>query len=155
MHKTTKVISVSILLLTFCTINLSAQQWTAEQREVWKNVEAYWALASNGDLEGYMSYFHPDYLGWYNLDPMPLDKAKEKKWYEYGFKTVKTIIYVLNPVGIKIYGDIAFAHYYYTNLSKDSEGKEKLEVGRWTDILMKQGEKWLIIGDHGGPTSED
>lgn len=26
----------------------------------------------------------------------------------------------------------------------------KLESGRWTDILLKQGNKWVITGDHGG-----
>jgi hypothetical protein len=38
----------------------------------------------------------------------------------------------------------------YTRLYKDSEGKEKREAGRWTDILMKDGNKWVLIGDHGG-----
>jgi hypothetical protein len=27
--------------------------------------------------------------------------------------------------------------------------------GRWTDILMKQGDKWVMIGDHGGRTSKE
>ena len=33
--------------------------------------------------------------------------------------------------------------------------KEKVEQGRWTDILIKQDDKWIMIGDHGGATSED
>jgi len=46
-------------------------------------------------------------------------------------------------------------HYYYTYLYKDVEGKQKTSQGRWTDILMKQGNKWVMIGDHGGQTSKD
>ncbi len=27
--------------------------------------------------------------------------------------------------------------------------------GRWTDLLKKQGDKWVMIGDHGGPDDDD
>lgn len=54
-----------------------------------------------------------------------------------------------------MYGNIAFVHYYYDQVVKDAEGKEKSESGRWTDILMKQGDKWVMIGDHGGPSPND
>lgn len=50
---------------------------------------------------------------------------------------------------------LAYVHYYYSYLYKDAEGKEKSSFGRWTDILMKQGDKWVMIGDHGRRTSKD
>jgi hypothetical protein len=36
---------------------------------------------------------------------------------------------------------------------KDVEGKENNESGRWTDILLKQGDKWVMIGDSGGSSA--
>lgn len=30
--------------------------------------------------------------------------------------------------------------------------KEKGVGGRWTDVLKKQGDKWVLIADHGGAT---
>ena len=33
---------------------------------------------------------------------------------------------------------------------ENSEGKPTTEKGRWTDILMKKGDKWMLVGDHGG-----
>jgi hypothetical protein len=44
-------------------------------------------------------------------------------------------------------------HYSYTEVEVDMEGKEKLNAGRWTDILMKDGNKWVMVGDSGGETS--
>jgi len=41
----------------------------------------------------------------------------------------------------------------YTQLYNDSEGEQHTEQGRWTDILMKQDGKWLLIADHGGPSA--
>jgi len=51
--------------------------------------------------------------------------------------------------------DVALADYYYTRIYKDVEGKEKTEEGRWLDVLKKQGDKWVLIGDHGGRKSDD
>lgn len=151
MKKATAVFAALVLLGG----SAFAQEWSAAQKEVWKNVEAYNALAMARDVEGFMAYFHPDYLGWEYSSPLPQDKTATRKWVEYNFKTSKVMVFELNPVGIKIHGNVAFVHYYYTALYKDVEGKEKGTSGRWTDILLKQGDKWFMIGDHGGQTSKN
>ena len=46
----------------------------------------------------------------------------------------------ITPAAIKIHGDVAFVHYHYTRVTKDSMAKEKQTSGRWTDIL-KNGAK--------------
>jgi ketosteroid isomerase-like protein len=152
--------SISFVLAVLCFILLVstpvfAQEWSAAQKDVWKNVEAYNALGAQGDLEGFMAYFHADYRGWAYQNALPSDKASTRKFAEYDLKTTKTLVYDIKPVAIQIYGNVAFVHYYYTSLFKDVEGKEKTSRGRWTDILMKQGDKWVMIGDHGGQTSKD
>lgn len=42
-----------------------------------------------------------------------------------------------------------------TELYTDAEGKQRVEQGRWTDVLMKQDGKWLLIADHGGPSASE
>ena len=130
---------------------LLAQEWSQPQQAVWKVVQTYSELEAARDLEGYMAYFHDDYLGWYNRAFLPSTKAEVRKVIEHDFRSAKMLLQTVKPVGIKIVGDVAFVHYYYENTIKDSEGKEKLLRGRWTDILKKEGERWLLIGDHGGP----
>jgi ketosteroid isomerase-like protein len=134
---------------------LQAQEWSAAQKEVWKNVEAYWALDAAGNLDGFMSYFHENYMGWDINEPLPGDKATVKKFIEHEYKTQKTILYNIKPVAINVIGNVAIVDYYYTRIAKDAEGKEKSRSGRWADIVMKQGDKWVLIGDHGGRTSKD
>jgi ketosteroid isomerase-like protein len=150
-----KLCSAVAILLLLPSAYLFSQEWSAAQKEVWKNVEAYNALADAGNVEGFMAYFHNDYLGWNYRSALPMDKASLRKFIEYDFKTSKTILSDIKPVAISIFGNFAYVHYYYSVVYKDAEGKEKSESGRWTDILMKQGDKWVIIGDHGGRTSKD
>jgi ketosteroid isomerase-like protein len=134
---------------------LFAQEWSAAQKEVWQVEETLWKLSASGDVEGFLSYSHPDYVGWINVSPFPQNKERASKFISYGFKTNKIQVYDISPLSIKLYGNVAIVHYYYCETYKDFEGKEKNEIGRWTDVFMKQGDKWLLIGDHGGPTSSN
>lgn len=151
-----KKLSLAIaLLLLLPTTYVAAQEWSAAQKEVWKNVEAYNALADAGNVEGFMAYVHNDYLGWNYQSALPMEKSAVRKFVEYDFKTSKTILSNIKPVAIGVFGNFAYVHYYFTVIYKDADGKEKSSSGRWTDILMKQGDKWVMIGDHGGRTSKE
>jgi len=148
-------VALAALCATFVTAPLFAQEWSDAQKEVWKNVEAYWALWAQRDLEGFLDYSHSDFSGWRYGSPLPNNKASARKWLTHFFEIRKILVYEVNPVAIQIHGNFAFVHYYYDHRYKDVEAKEKSAQGRWTDILMKQGKKWVVIGDHGGPTSND
>jgi len=132
---------------------LLGQQWSAKQKEVWSTVEKLWECFAKEDLQGALSINHPDFRGWLSNDPLPRNKASEMKWASYFLKYQQTLEQELKPVAIDIHDNFAFVHYYYTVAFKDAEGKHKMEKGRWTDVYMKDGDNWLLICDHGGPTS--
>ena len=151
-----KTLTKSILIVLCITLlgsaQLFGQEWSAEQKEVWKNVETYWDLGFKEDLEGFMGYIHDDYSGWWNGNALPINKTSIRKEVIHKNETTQDLFYNIQPVAIKIHGNVAIVHYYYSEVFKDVEGKEQNDSGRWTDILMKQGDKWILIGDHGGST---
>ncbi len=153
MNRFVNSLVITLCLTLFISVQLSAQEWSDKQKEVWKNVEAYWALINKRDVEEFMSYFHSDYSGWSINDALPSNKEQAGKWIAHTFQTMTVLVSEIKPVAIKIHGNIAIVHYYYSRLLKDAEGKERNRSGRWTDILMKQGDKWVLIGDSGGRTS--
>jgi ketosteroid isomerase-like protein len=142
-------VSVVCLVVLFAA-PLRAQEWSAAQKDVWKSVEAYWAFDLTADIEGFMSYVDPSYVGWSYESPVPEDKATVKKFMSLEYQLNKTLVYDIKPVAIQVHGNFAFADYYYMQLVKNAEGKTEEHKGRWTDILMKQGDRWVLIGDHGG-----
>jgi len=152
MKTLTKSILIVICITLLSSSQLFGQEWSAEQKEVWKNVETYWDLAAQDDVEGWLSYFHDDFSGWRNKDALPRNKANVRKFGTHNIKTTQILVEDLQPVGINIYDDVAIVQYYYSEVFKDVEGKEQNGSGRWTDILMKQGDKWVMIGDSGGST---
>ena len=154
MKSITKCILIVLCITLLSTTQLFGQEWSEEQKEVWKNVETYWDLGVKEDLEGIMGYFHDDFIGWSNRRALPNNKASRRKSMSHSFETTTVLIQELQPVAINIHGNVAIVHYYYSELSKDVEGKENNASGRWTDILMKEGDKWLLIADHGGSTAD-
>ena len=152
----TRIITLFFTCLAMLvSTHLSAQEWSTEQKEVWKNVETYWDLARKGDIEGVLVYLHNDFSGWNNLSPLPDDRATRVKYIKFYWPKSKSLFSDVQPLAIKIHGNVAIVHYSYTTVSKSGDEKEKTEQGRWTDILLKQGDKWVMIGDHGGATSEN
>ena len=153
-------IQLFMALAVICCILLTvspllAQEWSKEQLEVWKNVQTYWDLMAKRDVEGFLRYFHDDYSGWDYGEALPGDKASAQKWLSFYFPKSEVLLHEIKPVAIQIHGNVAIVHYCYAEATKDLEGKTKFSQGRWTDILMKQGDKWVMIGDHGGETSKE
>lgn len=130
-----------------------AQEWSSAQKAVWQNVEDYWKPFAAGDAAGMLSYFHADYQGWNFDDPLPNSKADTEKGLTHFLKNNSIVMFSIKPVGINVQKDFAIVHYYFDMTIKNAEGKERNSSGRWTDILMKQGDKWLLIGDSGGNSS--
>lgn len=126
------------------------EEWSAQQKEVWKNVLTYWALGGAGDTKGWLEYVHADYQNWSYDNPLPGSRERATKFATHYQRTTKTLVQDLQPVTVRVFGDMAYVHYFYTEIIKDSEGKEKRQSGRWTDILKKQGDKWVMVADHGG-----
>jgi ketosteroid isomerase-like protein len=128
---------------------LSAQEWSPAQKEVWKVENDCWAAFAKGDQAGFLEFFSPDYMGWDDNSALPNNKTDTQKWFQTFMTGNKVLLYDIKPVGIKVFGDFAIVDYYYS-LVNEMDGKKKAEDGRWTDILMKTGAKWLLIGDNGG-----
>lgn len=141
-----------LILILMSSSMILAQQWSDEQKEVWKTVETYNEIGSKGDVQGFLSCFDESYAGWSYIMDAPNDKSIVKKAVKYWFPNSKSLYYTLTPAKIWVSGDYAFVHYYYTQYTEDNDGKKEWEKGRWTDILMKKNGKWIIVGDHGGKT---
>lgn len=145
-----KLISLSTITFTLLLLsNTQAQQWSAEQKEVWAGVQKYWEI-NNSDPQAYFNYFDESYLGWSYDNETPGTKENALKSSKYFSTKGKPQFNIITPSRIWVNGDFAFVHYYYTQVSESNDGKPNTEKGRWTDILMKKNGTWMIVGDHGG-----
>ena len=73
------VVFLAMTIIFTFTQNISAQQWTAEQQEVWKTINAQWQADKDG--KNWVEEFaHPDCVGWSMVAPMRLKKELPNRW---------------------------------------------------------------------------
>ena len=139
-----------ILLLLSCVllvISTSAycQEWSSEQKEAYGITQKMTEFWANRDLDGYMSCLHENFIGWFNEDPLPIDKETLRNWEEYWLSSSKILLNEDKPVAIKVTDDIAIVNIYSTEL-RENEDSKKLGYSKWTFVCKKEDGKWLIIG---------
>jgi len=69
-----------IIFITVCVFVVAsglqafAEKWTAEQKKVWKTVEAQWELILKGDYKALVENYHKDVLIWWPQNSNPSRK---------------------------------------------------------------------------------
>lgn len=130
-----------------------AQEWSAEQKEVWSGEVAYWKAVADRDLASVLAYTHDSYRGWYFGSALPGSKEGVKAEWSHSFPATKVFYHEVKPVAILVHGNTAVVHYILSYHVTNEKGEHETGESRWTDALIKEGGKWMLLGDHGGPIS--
>ncbi len=134
---------VAIVIFSF-GFQVFAEEWSAEQKEVWNVLLADIENFKKGDVQKIMDERHDDLVIWWNTRPEPFDKELAPYRYSAWFKYDIPKNWELNPLTIKISGNIAII----ANTYKFS-GEKLSENGRLFSVLVKQNNKWLLLGSSG------
>jgi ketosteroid isomerase-like protein len=145
-----KVLVILMFLFFLFNTGLFAKDWSDAQMEVLKQVKESYDLWAKKDIEGFLSYIHDDYCGWHYDNPVTQKKSSFVNMVNYYFPKSELVFYEFTPLEVQILDNVAIVHYYFYFLAKDDEGNEMTSQSRYTDILLKEDGKWLLISDHGG-----
>ena len=136
-------------------VSVVAQQSTDDYVDVWSVIEEQWEAAQRGDRRWVEQLLSADFIGWPKNSPAPRDKASTRMWNDFETKQSKGLAHELYPLSTVIHGDMAVAHYLFTNATENSEGETEVANGRFTDILVRIDGEWKFIGWHGGDDDSD
>lgn len=143
--------AIVVLLIAFLGAStLNAQDWTKDQKEVLDVIENAWAKWQEGDFDASVASIHEKYLGWNQEDPLPTTKTKWVKSIEKMKDYVKLVDYDIEPARILVYKDVAVVHYYFEQTMSVTKNDTTTEInfkGKNAEFLIKEGGKWLLIGD--------
>lgn len=147
-----RILAVVLLvsLATQPSVAQSSTSWSPEQQSVWETVDAYSTASKNRDLATYLSYFHPDFAGWHTGDDAPTDRTNRTKGLAQYFEHSTPLAYALEPLTIQVHGTTAVVHYKIEQTLKWSNGTKSMGTSFWTDVLIKENNRWLLFSDHGG-----
>jgi hypothetical protein len=135
------VILILVSVVFFWPFNVTGEEWTAEQKEVWEVVKAGWEKIKNSDSEGLAENVHKNAIIWWSSTTSPHRVEMIRGSYDRWFNYEKVIESELQPLRIEIFNDIALIAYYANWKSDRRSAKVKYLL-----VYMKQGDKWLSIG---------
>ncbi len=147
--KSLLVLTVGMCLL-ISSAEVQAQTWSPAEKEVVQAIDDCLRAAKEENLEAWMACFHDDYVGFLYWLPSTSNKADVRKNSPLNWENEDLSEWWIKPLAIRIVGDVAIIHSYGYYLERDKDGKETRSRFRWTDIMVKQGGKWVWIADHGG-----
>jgi hypothetical protein len=146
--------NVRTSLAVFCLLVLptlaAAQTWTAEQQEIWKLEEQQWQMSKDKDVSWIDKMVHPNISYWDVDQPGPQNKASLVRWNRYNNTNATVLEQELFPISMTITGNIAVVQYRYSVARENIKKERETATGRYTDVLVKEGGRWLFIAWSGG-----
>jgi ketosteroid isomerase-like protein len=139
---------IAILVLAFfLPLTVQAQQWNAEQQEVWDVVEACFDTQDTEDL---MACYHDDFVGWGLGNGVPVNKADKRAINARVLESSDNVWQHLKPLSIEVRGDVAIVLYVFSFVERNkATGEETTGTVNWTDIMVLVDDRWLWLADHG------
>ena len=129
---------VSLLLcgiIVFWGFQVTAEEWTDAQKEVWKMQKTLWELWKKGDMEKRLKLYQKNSVLWTFYGSFPSGKDMLTRKY------IILLSFELKPLEIKIFDKVAIVQY----MCKWETPGDNYPT-RFTDIWMNQDGNWKIIG---------
>ena len=138
-----------LVLAVAWPVSVLGHDLSVGEREVWAFIEQC-QEAFKTESEKFHDCFHDDFLGWQYPDLVPRTARANREFTQVQFETGDTQVQDVRPVGMRVYGNFAVAHYYVQSIARDQNGQDVERRMRWTDVLLKEDGRWYWISDHGG-----
>jgi hypothetical protein len=148
----TRIISLAAVSLALGAFTgaASAQALSQEQQEVWKVEQQQWKMYAAKDTSWIETLVHPNMKFWEMGAPMPRDKASLKQWSRYDSQAETVLEHELFPISATITGNVAVVQYHYMVARENYKKERETVTGHYTDVLIKEGGRWLFIAWEGG-----
>jgi hypothetical protein len=148
----TRMVATATAVLLLCTVAdaASAQEWSAEQQEIWKVEQQQWKMSATKDMSWIDTMVHQNMKFWETGAPMPRDKASLKHWSRFDADNGSTLEQELFPISATITGNVAVVQYNYMIARENYKKERETVTGHYTDVLVKEGGRWLFLTWAGG-----
>jgi hypothetical protein len=154
---THRIVALASGVLAFFALThiAAAQQWSAEQQEIWKFEQQQWAMSKAKDLSWIDTMVHDNMKYWDTGAPMPRDKSSLKHWSRFDAENGTTLEQELFPISATITGNIAVVQYHYMVANETYKKEREIITGHYTDILIKENGRWMFIAWSGGQDKKE
>ncbi|MBW0145226.1 nuclear transport factor 2 family protein [Sphingomicrobium clamense] len=121
-----------------------AQQWDAQQTEVWTAVSDSWKR--NIDNGAWHVDMVANAYGWSGNAVVPNSSSDIQRSSSIFGAEGEVLHYRLSPLQISVHGETAVAHYFAEVTETDHQGERENSTERCSDTLVKHEGRWKFLG---------
>jgi hypothetical protein len=107
-------------------------------------------MEAEKDLSWIDKMVHPNVSYWNTDQPGPQNKASLSRWSGYERISRTVLEQELFPITVTITGNIAVTQYRYSIARENYKKERETVTGRFTDVLVQEGGRWLFLAWAGG-----
>lgn len=133
---------------------VQAQEWSAEQLEVWDVVNTMWDLEVTVN-PAWKDLLHDSFIGWVDESPAPHDKGTTARFLDAEADQLRYVVHDLKPMGIVVVDNTAVVHYFHVAIIEYPDGDRDTVYGRQTDVLTRTGDGWRYVSWLGDERSDE
>jgi ketosteroid isomerase-like protein len=143
-------IFVLALLVMLPGTTALAQDIVDDEADVLLTIERAWEAIRKGDHDAVAEMLADNFMGWSENSPAPRSKNSTVRWMRLSEEMGKVLRYELYPLSITVNDDVAVAHYLYSLAFEGKDDGIEMSEGRYTDVLIRNGDGWQFLAWHGG-----
>jgi len=114
--------------------------------EIWELEAAYFTNLYNADYAAVLALIHPQFLGWPDGVPHPLDKQGCARFMQQLIPAPTACTFTIERGGMRVLGDVALTQYTINVHCSDPAGLTHTQASRITHTWVKEGEHWKLLG---------
>jgi hypothetical protein len=125
------------------------KSWSPQQKEVWHRELEYWEALKSGDVDRYLSLWHPDALFWPHWVEHPIEKLYLETYVKKNLKPNEETVHIA-PEALRVFHDHAIVYYTsrYLYIAEDNTSIERKD--RIVHMWLYENQKWLILSGMNG-----
>ncbi len=135
------------------SVSPNPEEWSPQQKEVWKCLEDKWAHLMKGKVKEFLDYIHPEFRGFGHESPLMLDKRWLIQWVGFWSETTTFPIHYISPISCWVQNDLAILQYIIFTIEKNAAGVGR-SVRRYTMTWLKTKGQWQVIASHNNKGDE-
>ena len=133
------IILLSILFVFLFSVQSFAQEWSAEQKELWKVQQEEWELMKKGDIQAIKANLINNFTYLCDRSSMPGGRLS----YVNAIRNrIKIVSHKLKPFDVRISGNVGIVLYAWTFTNPQGI----VHSGRNANTYLKQNGKWQMMG---------
>ena len=107
-------------------------------------------MSKDKDITWIEKLTHPNISAWEAGRPAPQNRASLTRWARFNDASSTILEQEIYPISVTVTGNVAVAQYTYMVVRENYKKDRETSTGRWTDVLIKDGGRWVFIGWAGG-----